>query len=224
MPTPAAFLSPPSLVWHGRVPFALAQLPADYAADLTAVALEHEEWVKQLPVTRGWEKVATANPTSARYSSYNAFLLDKRCLPLFFAVRSLYRFLLSATGRANEGRYIQCWYNVHRSGQNFHRHCHETSYIGIFSACAEGSETVFGPFPVSTEHDRGFPHRNGQLLLTEGGTKNYHEVSAWQRDDVPRVTFAFDIVDTADWGQKRKLIPFDGEFADYSAPSSIAGR
>ena len=224
MPTLAGFSSAPNLVWHGRVPFALAYLPADYAAELTAVALEHEERVKQLPVTQGWEKLAATNPTSARYASYNAFMLDKRCLPLFLAVRALYRFLLNSTGKANEPRYIQCWYNVHRAGQNFHRHCHESAYIGVFSACAEGSETKFGPFPISTEHDRSFSHRDGQLLLTEGGIKNYHEVSEWRREDAPRVTFAFDIIDASDWGKKRTLIPFDGEFPEYPANPSQPTR
>lgn len=217
MSAPLAFLEPPQLIWHYRKPFVVTRLPVEFAREMTAVALEYEKKIIELPVARGWKKVAEANPTTARYTSYNVFLLDRRCLPLFFALRSAYRYLLAATGQASPPRYVQGWYNVHRTDQHLHRHEHAAPYIAVFSACAEGSETSYGPFPVRTEHDRTFPHRDGQLIVTVG-PGNYHEVSPWRRPDSPRVTYAFDIFEAADWHDDHVLVPFDGDAFPMADP------
>lgn len=221
MNPPYKFVEPPRLEWHARRPFVIARLPAEFAKTLTSVALEREKQITQLAVTRGWEGMAEANPTTARYSKYNVFLLDPRCLPLYFALRSMYRFMLETTGNPNTPRVIQGWCNVHRKGQHLHRHEHDATYIASFAAFAEGSTTSYGPFPVHTEHDHPFEQRDGQLIMTEG-PRNFHEVSVWQREDSPRVTYAFDIYDADHWDTKHVLLPFDADEFPYPSPNSAS--
>lgn len=214
---PLAFVEPPQLSWHFHKPFVVTRLSPEYARELTEIALQREKQITELPVARGWKGVAGANPTTARYTSYNIFLLDPKFLPLFFALRSTYRYLLAATGAPNPPRFIQAWCNIHRENQNLHRHEHSSPYIAVFSACAEGSETRYGPFPVRTEHDRVFGHRDGQIIMTVG-PMNYHEVSVWHRTDSPRVTYAFDVFETAEWDPNRVLVPFDGDAFPVATP------
>lgn len=215
-----AFSTLPRLEWHGNRPFAIASLHPDYARTLEALALRMEEPIKQLPVTAGWENSAQENPTGSRYGNYNAFMLDADMLPLFLALRSLYRFLLDSIALPRRPCYLQAWFNVHRSGQRLVRHKHHAHFIGYFVAHGEGSVTRFGAWPITHESDFPVENRDGMLVVTLG-KNHYHEVSHWTNPERARVSFAFDIVctdgvpddpqSTAAGGVGRHvLIPFDG--------------
>jgi hypothetical protein len=175
---------------------------------LENLALAKELAIKVLPVSPGWEPIAQQNPTTARYSRYSAFLLDQTALTLFFAIRETYLHLLRALDQPSAPRFIQCWYNVHRSGQSLVRHKHPYPFIGTFSAHAEGSETRYGKTRETSESDAIFKHVDGHLMVTTG-EEHYHETSVWQDSSRARVTYAFDILDAKRWNPDQVFLPFD---------------
>jgi hypothetical protein len=164
--------------------------------------------VRELPVARGWEPLAAMSPTGSRYSSYNVFLLDPNYLALFGALQTTYRFFLQSTGLRSKPRFLQSWFNVHRYGQNLHRHLHDATLIGTVAARTEGSVTSYGPSPTADETDYRLPLLDGQLIVTTGRL-HYHEVSVWHDEQNPRISYAFDIVEAKDWSSSQVLIPFD---------------
>src|SRR5882672_5565890 len=89
----------PHVDWKDGRPFAISRLSPKYANTLENLALEKESAIKTLPVSPGWEPIAEKNPTTARYSSYSAFLISPLTLPLFFALRETYLHLLQALGQ-----------------------------------------------------------------------------------------------------------------------------
>ena len=203
-----SFVEAPHVEWTAGRPFAFARLTSSYAALLENLALAKESAIKALPVTQGWEKVAEKNPTTARFSAYSAFLLSRDTHVLFFAVRETYLHLLRALDQGPAPRYIQCWYNVHRSGQALVRHHHVYPFIGTFSAHAEGSTTRYGSTPQRSESDVILDHVDGQLMITTG-KDHFHETSVWGDPERPRVTFAFDILGVAQWNPRQVFLPFD---------------
>jgi hypothetical protein len=207
--TGGLFVKEPWLEWHNRRPFAFACLDPGYAHRLAELAVKLEPQILNLSVAKGWENSAAQNPTGSRYAAYNAFLLDPSLLDLFLALRATYRFLISSIQVKPQPCYLQSWFNIHRAGQNLHRHEHMARFIGSFSAHAEGSVTRWGASPVTDESDYQLENRDGLLTVTVG-RKHYHEVSLWQDQDRPRVSYAFDIVDQSAWRDDRVLIPFDG--------------
>jgi hypothetical protein len=198
----------PCVEWHNQRPFAISRLSETYAGVLEKMALSKEEAIKALPVSPGWETAADQNPTTARFSRYSAFLISPATLPLFFAIRETYLHLLRALDQRSEARFIQCWYNVHRSGQSLVRHKHVYPFIGTFSAYADGSETRYGNAKAPSDADYRMTHVTGRLIMTTG-TDHYHDTSAWQNPDRARVTFAFDIVNAKDWNTNQYFLPFD---------------
>lgn len=186
------FTVKPRMEWHSKRPFAIARLPVDYAHDLARLALEREEQIKELPVSRGWEHREADNPTGSRYQAYNAFLLSAQCLPLYFALRATLSFFLRELRMAETFTTVTSWYNVHREGQRLQRHLHEAPFIGSFIAWGEGSTTTYGPYPKSSPYDHAFSNVDGHLLVTLG-PRHHHEVSVWHDPDHPRVSYAFDI-------------------------------
>lgn len=215
----AHFLEPPRLQWHHNRPFALARLQPDYARELEALALRLEPQITSLPVSSGWESVSAENPTTARYKSYNTFLLDPRFMPLFLALRDTYRFMLQATGARAPSSYVKSWFNVHRAGQNLRRHHHKAGFIGSFAAHAEGSVTRYGGTMAPSDRDYAVDHIDGGLLVTVGH-QHFHDVSTWQDPTRARVTYAFDIVGEQDWRPDRLLIPFHAASDTSQAPTA----
>lgn len=199
---------PPSVEWKDGRPFAVARLTESYSNILERLALAKEEAVTGLPVTGGWESIAHKNPTTARYGSYSAFLLDRSTLPLFFAIRETYQHLLRALGEEPSPRFIQCWYNVHRCGQSLVRHKHPYPFIGTFTAHAAGSETRYGRTRETSDSDLIIRHETGRLMVTTG-QDNYHETSVWCDSKRARVTYAFDILGREQWNTRQIFLPFD---------------
>ena len=202
------FVELPHVDWQDGRPFATSRLSVRYANLLENLAIAKENVVKALPVDPGWEKIADKNPTTARYSAYSAFLLSPSTLPLFFAIRETYRHLLRELDQQPAPRFIQCWYNIHRSGESLVRHKHPYAFIGTFSAHAEGSETRYGKTRDTDESDVIVRHATGQLMVTTG-PDHYHETSIWRDPDRPRVTFAFDILNADRWNSRQVFLPFD---------------
>jgi hypothetical protein len=183
----------PRLEWHNLRPFAIARLPLDYARRLTELAMRCEPAVTGLSVAEGWLERAAENPTGSRYKSYNSFELHPEMGLLLRALRETYGFLRGQIGAPRVPVSVQSWYNVHRAGQRLHRHVHEARYIGSFCAYGEGSFTRYGPSAETDESDYALPNHDGQLLVTLG-RNHYHEVSVWEDEAHPRVSYAFDIV------------------------------
>ena len=138
------FVKPPQLEWHGKRPFAVAQMQPDYATGLELLAPVLEQRILCLPVTEGWEAAASGNPTGSRYGSYNALLLDPLHTELFLGIRTTARFLREQIGLAHTPTMIQSWLNVHRAGQRLGRHSHDATLIGFFIAYGKASTTSFG--------------------------------------------------------------------------------
>jgi len=202
------FAEPPHIEWFGDRPFAFSRLSREYAERLEKAAIAKEDDIKALPVSPGWETVAEINPTTARFSRYSAFLIMPVTLPLFFAIRETYWHLLEALDQKPAGRFIQCWFNIHRSGQSLPRHHHVYPFIGTFSAHAEGGETRYGNSKQESDSDAIMPHTNGQLVITTG-PNHYHNTSPWTDAERPRVTYAFDIVEAENWNTRQFFLPFD---------------
>lgn len=198
----------PQVEWNGGRPFAYARMSDKYALTLEALALRKEAEIRALPVSKGWERGAESNPTTARFSSYSVFLLSPDTLPLFFAIRETYRYLLQALEQPPVPRLIQCWYNIHRAGQSIPRHSHTYPFIGVFSAHAEGSVTRYGETREDNEQDVFVEHAPGQIFLTTG-PGHYHTTSPWHDAARARVTFAFDIIDPHQWKSSQVFLPFD---------------
>ena len=202
------FLELPSVEWKDGRPFATARLTERYSRVLENLAITKDKAVAELPIAKGRETIAYKNPTTARYSSYSAFLLSPITLPLFFAIRETYRHLLRAIGEKPVPRYMQCWYNVHRCGQSLVRHKHPYPFIGTFSAHAENSETRYGRTRETSDLDVIVKHVTGRLMVTTGDG-NYHETSVWCDSARARVTYAFDIVNHGQWNNRQIFLPFD---------------
>lgn len=198
----------PQVEWNGNRPFVHSRMSDEYAMLLEDLALKKEAEIRALPVTKGWEPVAESNPTTARFSAYSVFHLSPDTLPLFFAIRETYRYLLEAMGQQPEPRFIQCWYNVHRVGQNIPRHSHTYPFIGVFSANAKGSVTRYGETRDDSEQDVFVEHAPGQVFLTTG-PGHYHTTSPWHDPERPRVTYAFDIINAKQWNHRQVFLPFD---------------
>lgn len=205
---PDHFSELPHVDWKDGRPFAISRLSNRYVCGLENLALAKEPAIKTLPVSPGWESIAEKNPTTARYSSYSAFLLSPSTLPLLFAVRETYRYLLHALDLQPAPRFIQCWYNVHRVGESLVRHKHPYPFIGTLSVHAEGSETRYGKTKETSESDVVVKHVNGQLMVTTG-TEHYHETSVWRDANRARVTYAFDILGAEQWNPRQVFLPFD---------------
>jgi hypothetical protein len=142
-------------------------LSVNYAHALAQIPLDREEFIKSLPVSKGWEEVAELEVASSRYKHYNALVLSLRCMPLFVAIRSTYRYFLQSIKAAERFATLQCWMNIHRTDQRLTRHTHgKAPLIGSFIARDEGSTTSYGPSPVADEQDHAFPNRDGRLLIT----------------------------------------------------------
>ena len=202
------FVELPHVDWKDGRPFAISRLSSKYASLLEDLALSKENVIKALPVAPGWERFVEKNPTTARYSSYSVFHLSPNTLPLFFAIRETYLHLLGALGQNTAPRFIQCWYNIHRAGESLGRHKHPYSFIGTFSAHAEGSETRYGNTKETSESDLIVKHVAGQLMVTTGA-EHYHETSVWGDASRARVTYAFDILDAERWNPRQVFLPFD---------------
>jgi hypothetical protein len=211
------FVEKPRLEWHNKRPFAIARLPTQYAHALAQIALDREEFIKSLPVSEDWQESAVREVVSSRYQNYNALVLSLRCVPLFVAIRSTYRYLLGNMEVVEKFATLQCWVNIHRKGQHLTRHLHgKVPLIGAFIARGEGSTTSYGPSPVADERDHAFENRDGRLLITWGGP-HYHEVSTWEDSEHPRVSYGFNInflpeedTNNIDKVMYPHLIPFDG--------------
>jgi hypothetical protein len=203
------FIERPSLEWHHNIPFALARLNIAYAGMLTKLAIQYESEIVKLKPDKKWKLISAGNPTGSRYPSYNTFMLNPGFMPLFLALRQTFRFLLEQIGQEPYSCYLGSWFNIHREGQNLHRHTHSARFIGSFAAFTEGSSTSYGPLQDSDAEDHTFYHRNGSLIVSRGG-ENYHQVSVWNNPEHPRVSFAFDIIDQSKWKSNSFLIPFDG--------------
>lgn len=213
---PQIFTEMPRVEWRGLRPFAFARLSRDYARQLESLAhrlapeLDRlEPKAKMLP----W-----AGPYGARFSRYNIFLLDPAYLPLFLALRHTYRTFLEATKAPRSARFLRAWLNIHQAGEQIGRHLHDATFIGTFAARAEGSETRYGGSSERDEDDVVIPNVDGQLVLTVG-KRHYHETSCWERSDVARVTYAFDILGEEGWRANRVQMPFDGDPRSLSGPS-----
>ena len=202
------FAEPPHIEWFRDRPFAFSRLTKEYAERLEKAAIAKEEEIKTLPVSQGWETAAEANPTTARWSRYSSFLIMPVTLPLYFAIRETYVHLLQALDQKPAARFIQCWFNIHRSGHSLPRHHHVYPFIGTFSAHAEGSETRYGNSKEETEADAIMPHTDGQLVITTG-PNHFHNTSTWTDPGRPRVTYAFDIVNAESWNSNQLFLPFD---------------
>ena len=202
------FVELPHVEWFGDRPFSFSRLNPDYAQRLENAAIANEEAIKKLPVTDGWETAAEESPTTARFSRYSAFQIIPAALPLFFAIRKTYLHLLGELDQKPLPRFIQCWYNIHRSGHALPRHQHVYPFIGTFSAHAEGSETRYGNTKYESDSDAVMPHRDGQIVVTTG-PEHYHNTSAWMDAERARVTYAFDIVNTERWNNRQFFLPFD---------------
>jgi hypothetical protein len=198
----------PQLQWSGSRPFVYARMSDEYAMLLEDLALKKEAEIRALPVSKGWERGADSNPTTARFSSYSVFLLSPHTLPLFFAIHETYRYLLKALGQQPAPRFIQCWYNIHRVGQSIPRHSHTYPFIGVFSANAKGSVTRYGETREDAEEDVFVEHAPGQVFLTTG-PGHYHTTSPWHDEERARVTFAFDIINADQWKSGQVFLPFD---------------
>lgn len=183
-------------------------MSSEYAKILEDLALRKEAEIHALPVSKGWERAAESNPTTARFSSYSVFHLSPDTLPLFFAIRETYRYLLEALGEQPAPRFIQCWYNVHRIGQSIPRHAHTYPFIGVFSANAEGSVTRYGETREDSDKDVFVEHPPGQVFITTG-PEHYHTTSAWHDANRARVTYAFDIIEAKQWKATHVFLPFD---------------
>jgi len=198
----------PRVEWNGKRPFAYARMSDEYAAILEDLALRKEAEIRALPVSKGWERGAESNPTTARFSSYSVFHLSPHTLPLFFAVRETYRHLLEAMGERPAPRFIQCWYNIHRVGHSIPRHAHTYPFIGVFSANAQGSVTRYGETREDSAGDVFVEHAPGQVFITTG-PGHYHTTSSWHDEQRPRITYAFDIIDADQWKPTQVFLPFD---------------
>ena len=198
----------PRLEWHNQRPFVFARLPVAYARLLEQLALDYEAQVKALPVARGWEELAAENPTGARYTSYNTFLLDDRYFLLFHALQHCYRHLLQQTKTQMGPCYLKSWFNVHRAGERLVRHQHQAPFIGSFCARGEGSTTGYGHSAHSNQDDYQVENIDGQLLVTLG-PRHFHEVSLWQDPERARVSYAFDINPARNGPMPSIYIPFD---------------
>lgn len=202
------FVENPRLEWHNNMPFVLAKLDKGYAHFLADLALEYEPHILTLPVHPKWARLMEQNPTGSRYSSYNTFLLHSSYMPLFGALKKTYDFYLEALQKSRRPTYLQSWLNIHRKNQKLSRHQHQAPVIGSFLARAEGSTTRYGLSKEISTDDQIFSNEDGVLLMTSG-PGHYHEVSTWQNQDKPRVSYAFDIVDAVAWRSDKVLIPFD---------------
>lgn len=150
-----------------------------------------------------------AGPYGSRFAGYNIFLLDSAFLPLFWAMKATYRTLMEAMELERRTCCIRGWFNIQQAGERIGRHLHQAKFIGTFAARAEGSDTRFGLTEKAHEDDVVIPNKDGQLLMTFG-LNHYHETSEWERTDVPRVTYATDIVPAEQWSAKTLQVPFDG--------------
>jgi len=198
----------PHIEWGNNRPFAFSRLSDDYARALEQLALAKEPFVQTLPVTKGWERGVEESPTTARFASFSVFHLSPITLPLYFAIRETYRHLLGALEQEPTARFIQCWYNIHRSGASLVRHCHVYPFIGTFSAYADGSLTQYGNAKELSVGDVVIEHVPGQLVITTG-PGHYHHTSTWKNPDRARVTYAFDILGANHWNPNQIFLPFD---------------
>jgi hypothetical protein len=198
----------PHVEWGNNRPFAFSRLSDEYAKALEDLALAKEQLIKTLPVTKGWETGAEKSPTTARFASFSAFHLSPITLPLYFAIHETYRHLLQAIDQKPTARFIQCWYNIHRSGASLVRHCHAYPFIGTFSAYADGSLTQYGNAKELSGEDVVIEHVPGQLVITTG-PNHYHHTSTWNDPDRARVTYAFDILGANQWNSNQIFLPFD---------------
>lgn len=204
------WLEPPRVEWQGARPFVYARLEQEYARRLEYLAHQYTPSILQLPGVHSAAAEA-ASPTASRYPSYNVFLLDEQYTPLLSAIRDCYRVLVKIIDGERQERFIKSWFNVTTAGHSISRHRHRAVFIGTFSARAEGSQTRFGLSPETNEADHIVENRDGQLLLTTG-MNHYHEVSSWQDQSRPRVTYAFDVINASQWRADRVQVPFDGAF------------
>ena len=198
----------PQIEWSGKRPFAYARMSDEYATILENLALKKEAEICALPVSKGWERGAESSPTTARFGSYSVFRLSPYTLPLFFAIRETYRYLLEALGQPPAPRFIQCWYNIHSVGYSITRHTHTYPFIGVFSANARGSVTRYGETREDSENDVFVEHAPGQVFLTTG-QGHYHTTSPWHDEKRARITYAFDIIDANQWKSSQVFLPFD---------------
>jgi hypothetical protein len=206
------FLEPPRVEWLGDRPFAFSRLPLDYARELEAVA--HRLAPDLLDLEPKEEMLPMAGPFGARFLHYNVFLLDPAFLPLFVALRVTYCALLDEIRAPNRPSFARAWMNIHRQGERIGRHQHKAEYIATFAARAEGSVTTFGPYKRPDDNDVRVANCDGQIIVTLAFA-NWHETSAWHRDDVDRVTYAFDF--TGHWFPNSMQIPFEGAMLNPAA-------
>jgi hypothetical protein len=206
--------------WHRRRPFAFARLPEYYARELEALAHALAPRLDELKAEEGM--LPWAGPYGSRFAQYNIFLLDPAFLPLFWAMRALYRELIGAMAIARRACCLRGWLNVQQAGENIGRHLHQAKFIGTFAARAEGSETRFGLFKDKPQDDVVIPNIDGQLLLTFG-LSHFHETSPWNRGDVARVTYAMDVTEAERWTQKSVQIPFDSPPLAVTAATDGSG-
>jgi hypothetical protein len=202
------FVEEPKVEWSGNRPFAYSRLSDEYAKILEDLALQKEAEICALPIAEGWENDAAANPTTARFRSYSAFLLSPVTLSLFIAIHQTYHYLLNEMKQQSSPRFIQCWYNIHRSGHAIPRHSHAYPFIGVFSANAEGSLTRYGETKKDSDTDVFVEHHPGQVFITTG-PGHYHSASSWKDSSRARVTYAFDIVNYDQWNPNQIFLPFD---------------
>ena len=202
------FVEKPHVDWMEDRPFAFSRLTDQYANALEKLAVAKENEIKLCPVDPRWEKIADKNPTTARYSSYSVFLLSPLTLPLFFAIRETYKQLLLELKENPYPRFIQCWCNIHRAAESLARHKHPYSFIGTFSAYAEGSTTRYGNSRDPSTTDVVINHVTGQLMVTTG-QEHWHDTSVWYSSERVRVTYAFDILNAERWNPQQVFLPFD---------------
>jgi len=187
---------------------------------LTAHLLEKEKEWMQFPI-RDWKDTSGSayNTTSARYDQYNV-LTDADTVPVVAALkrfikRSARNYLACVASSpqyydkdSTAGEYfsqilaaipplplyIMCWVNVFRADRKhanaLHWHIHNWPFQGYLSVTSEGSGTMFRS-NVQTERRWRFDHKAGLLFILPGGT--LHSSTPWTREDVPRITVAFNL-------------------------------
>lgn len=172
-----------------------------FSEDVTTIDNEHlyldcleleQELLKQIgePAEAG----GYGNVTSANYRRYNMFHYH------YPGLNGMYRALQEKVRPhlPNEQWMVQCWLNVFRKGESIKWHAHWPpecrAWHGFYCVNVTGSYTHY----LINGQQYDIEGHNG-LLVFGKSDNDTHRSGDWDREDMCRVTIAFDIIPIEFW-------------------------
>jgi hypothetical protein len=194
------------------IPFVFNQLDQSTVSSLYDLCLATEPNILTLNRAFNWRNIE-GSETSARYSSYNFFLIkDPVIKSVFDLIKRSYYEMLDNLNMPKESMFIQCWINIHRQHQHLTKHAHPYPMHGHITINTDNTSTVYGE-----ADELQIPNKNGLLTLL-GKPNVMHYVTPYQSIEGARVSIAFDFLPES-WIYKnykwrktydeRIFIPFD---------------